>query len=115
AILDDACLLAGDRAERAPEDARVLEADARDRHDRRIDHVRGVESSAEPHLDDGVIDSLAREMEEREAGHELEEGREVAGPRASALEDRQDLVRDSHEIAFGDRLAAAADPLAQLL
>ena len=58
--LEDAGLLERDRRERVAEDRLVIERDAGDDRDRRVDDVRRVEPAAEPDLEHRDVDAARR-------------------------------------------------------
>ena len=65
--LGDAGLLARDRFERLAEHVGVIVADRRDRRNDGLQDVRAVEPAAEPDLDHGDVDALAREVQRTRA------------------------------------------------
>lgn len=72
--LEDASLLKGDCGERASENLRVLEVDQRDaRGESRTDHVRAVESTSHPHLQDDYVHLFREEVAESDQRQKTEE------------------------------------------
>ena len=50
----------------------MLEADVREQHDGRVEHIGGVEPAPEPCLDSRDLDTPLGEVEERRGGENLE-------------------------------------------
>ena len=65
-------LLPGDVLDGAAEDVDVIEADVREQHDARPEHIRRVVAASEPRLHDRDVDVRLRERGERGGGDDLE-------------------------------------------
>ena len=72
AAFDDRRLLGEDRLARVAQHLRVFQADAREHHHRRRDHVGGVQTAAQPGLQGQRLDAAAREGQQRRHGEHLE-------------------------------------------
>ena len=99
-------LLAGDRGQRVAEKFRVIHADRRDHgRQRRVDHIGGIEPSAEADFEQHDIGRMLREQAERRRGLDLENRDRLAGVGALAMFERraQFVVADQHAAAARPR------------
>lgn len=109
----DAGFFAGDLGDGVAQVVLMVERDVGDDGDQRVDDVGGVEASAKADLEDGNINGLLGEVEERERGQCLEEaGRvgQVAGadqPFGGGV----DLEVEPREVVVGDGGAVDLDAL----
>jgi hypothetical protein len=109
--LDDARLLLGDAAAPVVQAVGVVERDVRQHRHRAVGDVGGVPAAQEPHLDDGGRDRLVREPAEGRRGQQLEVRRGLVEQRLEAGQ----VAQHPGQVAVGDRLAVAGDPLVDRL
>src|SRR2546428_687548 len=101
--LDDPRLLPGDAVLRLPQVLRVLQADASEHCDERVDHVRRVHAAAHPDLDHADVDLPLGEVVERHRGRDLEERGLEELRAAGRLRDRGlHLLVDAGDVRVGD-------------
>ena len=113
--LDDARLLAGDRADRVAEMRHVIEIYRRDDGYRGLDNVGCVESTAHADFDDGHVDRCVGEGCECHACHRLEERQPDGTARIDEVEERHNLVVDLDEPLRAQRFPVDRDALGDRL
>jgi hypothetical protein len=113
--VDDAGFLTGDAGDVLAEVFDVIDADRGDHRDRRVDHIGGVPTAAQTHLDDRHVDGRIGKRCECHCGEDLE----LAHRRTAVvlrllvdhLHERLEFGVGRHVFGGADRLSVDCDAL----